>query len=207
MFKSLKQETRGGGVGGRGRGEGGGGSGNLAAGNRWKSRLRKNGCKHFDKEKPKRKPQVTCSLSTAYNSAESLSCHFDNCFHCSINSLFLSCTYLCRLMSILLSVNCPPGTYSDSHGNTCVECNPGFYQDQEGMTECQPCPKSYSHIITGSKSSDDCKRKMSIVGFDNSWNSVIWNLTVVVSCQTNLIFNPSCWAILSCYAPQKYNLP
>ena len=93
-------------------------------------------------------------------------------------------------MSILLSVNCPPGTYSDSHGNTCVECNPGFYQDQEGMTECQPCPKSYSHIITGSKSSDDCKRKMSIVGFDNSWNSVIWNLTVAVSCQTNLISTP-----------------
>lgn len=203
MFKSLKQETRGGGVGGRG--EGGGGSGNLAAGNRRKSRLRKKmGASTLIKKNQKESPSHLIII--AYNSAESLSCHFDNCFYCSINSLLLSFTYLCRLMSILLSVNCPPGTYSDSHSNTCVECNPGFYQDQEGMTECQPCPKSYSHIIKGSKSSDDCKRKMSIVGFDHSWNNVIWNLTVAVSCQTNLIFNPSCWAMLSCYAPQKYNL-
>lgn len=64
------------------------------------------------------------------------------------------------LFRVSVSVNCPPGTYSDSKTNTCKDCIPGFYQDEEGKTECQPCPKNSSNVITGSKSNADCKRKI-----------------------------------------------
>lgn len=61
---------------------------------------------------------------------------------------------------LFLSVNCPPGTYSEGTTNICKYCNAGFYQDEEGKTECQPCPKNSSSVITGSKSKADCKRKI-----------------------------------------------
>jgi len=61
------------------------------------------------------------------------------------------------LLDYSICLNCPPGTYSDSKTNTCKDCIPGFYQDEEGKTECQPCPKNSSSVITGSKSSEDCK--------------------------------------------------
>ena len=61
-------------------------------------------------------------------------------------------------------MNCPPGTYGDSETSTCKDCIPGFYQDEDGKTECQPCPKNYSSVITGSKSSADCRRKMNASG-------------------------------------------
>ena len=61
---------------------------------------------------------------------------------------------------VFLSVNCPPGTYSEGTTNICKDCNAGFYQDEEGKTECQPCPKNSSSVITGSKSIADCKRKI-----------------------------------------------
>ena len=62
----------------------------------------------------------------------------------------------------VLPVNCPPGTYSEGTTNVCKDCNAGFYQDEEGKTECQPCPKNTSSVITGSKSKADCKRKMQV---------------------------------------------
>jgi len=66
----------------------------------------------------------------------------------------------CHDGSILLQticLNCPPGTYSEGTTNICKDCNAGFYQDEEGKTECQPCPKNFSSVITGSKSKADCK--------------------------------------------------
>jgi hypothetical protein len=61
---------------------------------------------------------------------------------------------------ILMLVDCPMGTYSQS--SQCVLCPIGTYQDETEQTFCKPCPSGFTTNIEGSKNESDCSGNLDI---------------------------------------------
>jgi len=75
-------------------------------------------------------------------------------------------------ITIVFSVNCPPGSYqvqdikkvtdeNDGHitqymAPQCVSCPVGYYQDEQGHTTCKQCPSGYTTLTNGASIPDEC---------------------------------------------------